>query len=82
LNADSITELIKMIHGRGYDFISLQEALDDPAYLSVDDYIGEAGISWLQRWWITKGKVFRAEPEVPGWIEAVRAQQPASISNR
>jgi peptidoglycan/xylan/chitin deacetylase (PgdA/CDA1 family) len=82
LNADSITELIKMIRGRGYNFISLQEALNDPAYLSADDYIGEAGISWLQRWWMTKGKVFRAEPEVPSWVEAVRAQQWASMSSR
>jgi hypothetical protein len=36
LHADYIDALTHMIRERGYSFISLQEALSDPAYLSTD----------------------------------------------
>ena len=50
------TKLAAMMQARGYRFISLEEALQDPAYRLPDEYTGESGLSWLQRWWITQGK--------------------------
>ncbi len=75
LNADCLGNLILMFQRREYKFISLDAALRDPAYRSADYYIGEKGISWLQRWWITKGNSFRHEPEVPEWIEEARTDK-------
>ena len=57
--------------GKGYEFISLAEALRDPAYESPDTYTGPAGISWLHRWAITRNvdpKTMQGEPETPGHI--------------
>ena len=55
-------------HRRGYQFISLAEALRDKAYSLPDAYTGPVGISWLQRWAITKGGPgtrMRPEPGLP-----------------
>jgi hypothetical protein len=64
---------------RGYAFISLQEALEDPAYASPDTYTGPAGITWLHRWALTQGKrgaFFAGEPTVADWVEAL-SRRPA-----
>ena len=52
-------------------FVSLEEALKDPAYELKDEYIGQAGMTWLHRWAITAGKkgIFAGEPVVPEWIQ-------------
>jgi peptidoglycan/xylan/chitin deacetylase (PgdA/CDA1 family) len=71
LNADTLPELVSMIRGRGYTFISLEEALQDPAYALEDTYTGPAGISWLHRWAISlekKDRIIRDEPEAPDWV--------------
>ena len=70
LNADAIDRLARMYLQRGYQFISLDEALGDPAYKLEDTYTGPAGITWLHRWAITQGKtgIFAGEPTVPDWI--------------
>lgn len=65
LNADCFDRLAEMIKGRGYTFISLEQALRHAAYRSADSYIGPVGISWLQRWALTKGERFRREPDLP-----------------
>jgi hypothetical protein len=75
LNADYLGSLLSMVEQREYKCISLEAALRDPAYRSSDDYVGGNGISWLQRWWITNGKSFRHEPEVPEWIEEARTDK-------
>lgn len=71
LNADAMDRLARMFEQRGYAFITLERALDDPAYKSEDTYIGPAGITWLHRWAMTQGKrgIFAGEPTVPAWIE-------------
>lgn len=69
LNADWFDRLGAMIEGRGYRFIPLEEALRHAAYRSADSYIGPVGISWLQRWALTKGERFRREPELPGFMK-------------
>lgn len=72
LNAAMLDRLASMFRTRGYRFVSLDRALEDPAYRHPDGYYGPAGITWLQRWAITDGKpvtVFAGEPTVPKWIE-------------
>ena len=41
LEADHIGELLDVLRKRGYRFITLQEALSDPAYSMPDTYVGE-----------------------------------------
>ena len=40
---------------RGHRFITLERALQDPAYRSPDTYRGPGGLSWLDRWALTRG---------------------------
>ena len=71
LNADTLPQLIQMIRGRGYSFITLAEALQDEAYRLPDSFTGRGGISWLHRWAITRGvdrEFFAGEPEAPRFI--------------
>ena len=75
LNADWLEPLLAALAERGYAFISLEEALADPVYARpIDGYTGKGGITWLHRWAITAGldpAIFRGEPEVPAWVEAL-----------
>jgi peptidoglycan/xylan/chitin deacetylase (PgdA/CDA1 family) len=68
LNGDHFAEVIEMMRRRGYSFVSLDDALADPAYSSRDDYVGAVGISWLQRWLVTRGQPFRKEPYLPEYM--------------
>ena len=72
LNAATFDELAGMLRRRGYAFVSLDEALNDPAYQSADSYFGPGGITWLHRWAMTAGmpsSTFKGEPAVPDWVE-------------
>lgn len=72
LNAATLDRLASMFRARGYRFISLDHALEDPAYRLRDEYYGPAGVTWLHRWAMTDGKrgtIFAGEPTVPEWIE-------------
>ena len=72
LNADWLDDLLSALERRGYGWISLGEALEDPVYRRpVDGWTGRGGITWLHRWAITEGvdrSVFAGEPTVAGWI--------------
>ncbi len=69
LNADAMSDLLARLRQRGYAFITLEEALRDPAYQTKDDYVGPYGMSWLRRWAITKGvTIDQREPDPPQWI--------------
>ena len=68
LNADVMPQLLKMMRGRGYEFISLSEALSDDAYQLEDGYVGPNGISWIHRWAMAKNMKAQWEPEAPAWI--------------
>lgn len=68
LNADHFGKVAEMMKRRGYQFISLEEALQDKAYQLPDTYIGANGISWLQRWAITRGGKYREEPTLPKFV--------------
>ena len=54
LNANHLGELVTSFRQRGYQFIDLDTALEDPAYSSDDTYTGPEGITWLHRWAITR----------------------------
>lgn len=77
LEADHIGELIDLMRKRGYRFITLDEALTDPAYGLPDTYVGEEGRGWLEHWAITQGKPPQGAPEFPKWVveKAKESQQ-------
>jgi peptidoglycan/xylan/chitin deacetylase (PgdA/CDA1 family) len=71
LNAVAFGELVAGAKRRGYRFISLEEALRDPAYARIDGYTGRFGPSWLHRWAMAAKKpreFYAGEPEVPRWV--------------
>lgn len=71
LNADYFGKLCVMIRERGYQFITIEEALKDELYKSKDTFIKAGGISWIDRWAITAGKTkeyFLGEPRTPAYI--------------
>ncbi|HEV2115184.1 MAG TPA: polysaccharide deacetylase family protein [Terriglobales bacterium] len=80
LEADHIGELLDVLRKRGYRFITLQEALSDPAYGMPDTYVGEEGTGWLDHWAITQGKPPQGAPVFPQWVmeraERFRQAQP------
>jgi peptidoglycan/xylan/chitin deacetylase (PgdA/CDA1 family) len=71
INADHFGELAAMLKKRGYKFITLAEALTDSAYQSSDTTTGAWGISWIDRWALTR-KVpdgfFKGEPRTPPFV--------------
>jgi len=68
LNADLIPELLAMFERRGYRFVTLDEALSDPAYRQAESYTGKGGFSWIHRWSREKGLPNKGEPEAPAWV--------------
>ncbi len=74
LNAAAFPELVAATRRRGYAFISLDEALRDPAYTHAEGYTGPGGISWLHRWAMAEDKskdFYAGEPVVPRWVFAL-----------
>jgi peptidoglycan/xylan/chitin deacetylase (PgdA/CDA1 family) len=84
LEADHIGELIELLRKRGYQFVTLEDALGDAAYSSPDDYVGE-GTGWLDHWAITRGQPPRNQPVFPQWVldksHELHRQAPAPSSN-
>ncbi|MBK7933687.1 MAG: polysaccharide deacetylase family protein [Pyrinomonadaceae bacterium] len=70
INSDYFDDLAVMFVRRGYKFIDLETALKDDAYKLPDTFIGGAGISWLHRWALGRGKgnVLSDEPTVPDFV--------------
>jgi len=69
LNADVLPDLLGRLRARGYAFVSLKEALADPAYATPDLYVGKNGPSWLHRWSVALKRPMRLrdEPDPPQW---------------
>lgn len=63
-------ELLAMFRGRGYTFVTLDEALTDDVYRLPEEYVGRGGFSWIHRWTRTKGLPTKPEPEPepPAWV--------------
>src|SRR5260370_33787021 len=67
-----------MLRKRGYHFITLDDALSDPAYGMPDTYTGEEGTGWLEHWAITRGRPPLGAPVFPPAIlERSKALPPA-----
>jgi peptidoglycan/xylan/chitin deacetylase (PgdA/CDA1 family) len=71
LNSITLRESIARIRSRGYQFVTLEEAMGDPAYQRPDTFTGPGG-SWLTRTASALGKVISVtNPRVPDWIGAL-----------
>ena len=62
--------MLTAMRQRGYTFVTLDEALADPAYRTPDLYTGDQGISWLHRWSIALKRPMdmNKEPDPPKWL--------------
>ena len=75
LNSISLRESIARIRGRGYQFVTLEEAMKDPAYGRPDTFAGPGG-SWLNRTANTLGKKISViNARVPEWVAGLARQQ-------
>ena len=75
LNAVGLGRLFDVLVERGYTFVSLEEALRDPAFSLPDRYVGPGGITWLHRWAISRGlpkTTFAGEPEPGAFLPGLR----------
>ena len=68
LNRDWFPALKRRYEARGYGFVSLAKALEDPAYALPDTYAGRWGMSWILRWGASSGVKVVREPDAPAWI--------------
>lgn len=69
LNADNFDRLVEMLKGRGYGFISMDEALRDRAFAEPNNYAGPWGISWIERWAIDRSVDIRGDPVLPAYMQ-------------
>ncbi|HVM75237.1 MAG TPA: polysaccharide deacetylase family protein [Candidatus Saccharimonadales bacterium] len=83
LEADHIGDVIKVLRKRGYQFVTLEDALGDGAYSSPDEYVGE-GTGWYDHWAITRGRPLQDAPAFPQWVidksRELHPQNPAPAS--
>ena len=56
LNADSIDTLAAILKKNDLNPVTLDRAMEDPAYLVADTYVGPDGNEWLSRWSLTLKK--------------------------
>ena len=70
INAAVMEEFLSRLRRRGYAFVSLEAALEDPAYELEDGFTGAYGPSWLHRWALGMGRENRVqdEPDPPKFI--------------
>ena len=70
LNAVCLDAMLTRLQERGYSFVSMDEAMEHPAYATADEYVGTNGISWLHRWRHSLGLPdrLRDEPDPPTWV--------------
>jgi peptidoglycan/xylan/chitin deacetylase (PgdA/CDA1 family) len=69
LESVSLRESIAAMRKRGYSFVTLEEAMRDPAYARPDVYVGPGGSGWIRRWATMIGKApSSGAPQMPAWI--------------
>ncbi len=78
LHTDALDALLGVIERRGYRFVTLSEAMKDPAYKTPDQFVGTSGPSWLHRWRVAKNLPdrMRDEPDPPQWVVDLSKQRP------
>jgi len=69
MNSVSLRDSLAIMRKRGYSFITLEEAMADPAYADLSHYKGEGG-SWFDLTGDAIGKPVQddAEGRVPKWV--------------
>lgn len=72
INLECLDAVLTKLEKRGYKFISLDEALADPAYATPDIYVGD-GMSWLDKWKLALNLKIDKErgPEPPAWAQKI-----------
>ncbi len=73
INADYLDDLARRYKEHGYSFISMKEALEDPAYQKEITKYNNWGISWIDRWALSAGKegeFFKDDPVTPAYVKA------------
>jgi peptidoglycan/xylan/chitin deacetylase (PgdA/CDA1 family) len=50
INAECLDELLQRLETRGYHFVTLENAMADPAYRTRDTLVTRSGPTWLWRW--------------------------------
>ncbi|MBC7797424.1 MAG: polysaccharide deacetylase family protein [Pyrinomonadaceae bacterium] len=70
INSDYFDDIAAALKKRGYQFVTLDEALKDEAYKTPDTFVKRNGISWLHRWALAKGRetVLPGEPKTPDFV--------------
>ena len=71
LNAMYLDDLLSIYEKKGYTFTTLEEVMKDPAYQLEVTRFGNWGISWVQRWGMSKGlkgDFFKGEAQTPEFI--------------
>jgi peptidoglycan-N-acetylglucosamine deacetylase len=53
-----LPDLLRFLEERGYSFVSVKEALADPAYQTEEDYVGPLGLGFIDRVAATRGLPF------------------------
>ena len=77
INAERFDALARRLERRGYSFVTLERALEDPAYGATDEYAAPGGISWLSRWALNQGcpaDFLAGEPETPPFVRALSGE--------
>jgi peptidoglycan-N-acetylglucosamine deacetylase len=68
LNADRFEALAEALRQRGYKFVSVAQALEDPVYRLRDEFVGAPGNSWFNHWEVSAGRPPVPTPPPPEWI--------------
>lgn len=68
LNADHFHRVADLFLSRGYEFITLNEAMKTHDYISSDGLFEPIGPAWLQQIWVSSGNQPRYRPNIPEWI--------------
>ena len=77
ITADCLGEMLSRFAARGYRFVTLDEAMGDPAYQTKDMYVGKYGPTWIWRWLEIKDVKIngRDDPEPPEWVMELSRQK-------
>ena len=70
ITADCLDEMLRKFKERGYTFVTLDQAMADPAYQTPNTFITRHGPTWLFRWAKSEGKNldFSGDPDPPKWV--------------
>jgi peptidoglycan/xylan/chitin deacetylase (PgdA/CDA1 family) len=82
LNADLLDPLLSRVRARGYRFVELAEAMEDPVYAREDPYLGRGGPSWIERWGVADGGEPARGPREHPWVAETFQRLRSETSSR